>query len=385
MADAAGRPTRRVLASVLAAAMAGGQPWDDRSAPALGLQHLLDAGGADLVVRGARFHKAAHQLLVAAPTVLTGAPEAHDGLQAVRAQTVLGEIRALSDLAVVAAALDAACPGWVLVKGLALAHRVYEDPVARPVGDVDVVVAPARFEPAVRALESAGGVVVDRDWDLQLRELRGQVHVLMPHGTLVDLHWHLVNRDAVRRQVGPLTSDVLARAVPVTIGGVPVRTLDAVDTVTHLALHAALSGGHRLGWLLDLRQALTGLRPPQTELADRARRWRARAAIGAALCRSGRVLGSPTALSAGSVVLDGQRVVARALAAVERIDPVGGRTRDDGPLAWITPTVRDRGVVLSPRLRRRLARSAAAPDGRSAGRDARERYLAAVAAVAHRY
>lgn len=385
MADTVGPGTRAELARVLAAAMAGEDDlWAEGAPAVLGLSRLLDAGHADLVVRGARFHKAAHQLLLAAPALLAASPAAHDGLQAVRAETVLAEIRSLADLAVLRPALDDACPGWVLVKGLSLAHRVYDDPVARPVGDLDVVVAPRQFASAVRALEAVGGAVADSDWDLQLRELRGQVHVVMPHGTLVDLHWHLVNRHLVRQQVGPATSAVLARAVPVVVGEVLVRTLEPVDTVAHLALHAALSGGHRLGWLLDVRQALTVLRPDEAELADRARDWRSRAATGAILQRAGRVLRSPDALTAGAAVVTRRDILGRLLAAVERTDPVGGRVEDDGPVAWTTPTARDRGPVLSPRLRRRLAVPHRAPRSPS-GPDARERYLTAVTAVAHRY
>ena len=55
-------------------------------------------------------------------------------------------------------------------------------------------------------------------------------------------------------------------------GGRLVPMLRPDDAVVHLTLQAALSGGHRLQWLVDLQQALGWCGRPGQELAETARR-----------------------------------------------------------------------------------------------------------------
>jgi hypothetical protein len=64
---------------------------------------------------------------------------------------------------------------------------------------------------------------------------------------------------------------MVERRTTVDIGGLQVPTLRPADTVVHLAVHAALSGGHRLQWLLDVQQALQWCEIPPGELAAVAR------------------------------------------------------------------------------------------------------------------
>src|SRR5882724_3514358 len=51
------------------------------------------------------------------------------------------------------------------VKGVLLAHQVYHDPVDRPIADVDVLVAPADFQRALRIAASSGWEMV---WDTKV-------------------------------------------------------------------------------------------------------------------------------------------------------------------------------------------------------------------------
>lgn len=110
---------------------------------------------------------------------------------------------------------------------------------------------------------------------------------------VVDLHWDLLNRAEVRHAFAVPTSQVITRSVVVEIDGVPVRTLDPVDTVLHLALHGCLSGGHRLGWLVDIDRAVRSLDPRWELLVDRAGQWKARSATGLMLVRAQRLYGTP--------------------------------------------------------------------------------------------
>lgn len=326
------------------------EPQDPRSSA---LEQLLCGVGSHALVEAARFHKLGHQLLVHGGPLLRQVPFVHDGLQTMRAQAVIAELLVVADLGLLAPVLDANSPGWLVLKGAALGASVYGSPVERPAGDLDVLVHPHDFPRVVVALEGIGAQVVDRNWKLLVEEARGQLHLVLPHGSLLDLHWHVLNREVVRHDFDIRTEDLLAAGVPLTIGATAVRTLDPVHTVLHLGLHGAMSGGHRVGWLMDVDRALRLLRPDPARLLAEATSWRARAAIGCILWRANRFLATPMD---PSLVQQLAPRSTRAMAlALQRLDPVGGRADDSGPTSWWTPTLRDRGSQhLSPRIRRQL-------------------------------
>jgi DNA-binding transcriptional ArsR family regulator len=346
-----GRETSRVLLAAGRSSL--DRPWRADEPAARSLRALALGPEPEWLVGAASFHRVTHHLLVLGEEVLVEAPGLREELRSARARAVLGELQVVADLGPAAAVLDRAAPGWVVVKGASLGARVYENPVERPAGDLDVVVAPERFADAVEALEAAGARVLDRNWTLLLRERRGQVHLVLPQGTVMDLHWDVLNRGVVREDFSLRTRDLLERAEPVRIGPHLVRTLDAADTVLHLCLHAAVSGGHRVGWLMDVERSLRRLDPDQDELVRRCTQARARAAVGAVLLSAHRLLGAPVQPDVlGRLVGPAVRSVSRTL---DLVDPVGGRWDDQGPRAWWTPALRDRGAVhLSPRMRRRL-------------------------------
>jgi hypothetical protein len=65
-----------------------------------------------------------------------------------------------------------------------------------------------------------------------------------------------------------------------------VATLDVPDTIVHLALHAAISGGHRLVWLVDLAMTIASDPPNWDAVVDRARRGRVALPVAAMLHRA---------------------------------------------------------------------------------------------------
>jgi hypothetical protein len=77
------------------------------------------------------------------------------------------------------------------------------------------------------------------------------------------------------------------------VGGRSVPTLDPVDTLLHVALHAALSGGDRLIWLKDIERALVVEQPPWDDVIERARAWKAGRSVAITLDRARRSLGAP--------------------------------------------------------------------------------------------
>ena len=72
----------------------------------------------------------------------------------------------------------------------------------------------------------------------------------------VDLHWHVVYKYQDRRWYSIDPDQLFARRRTVDIAGHRCATFDEVDTVFHLALHAAREGCHRLVWLKDIELAV---------------------------------------------------------------------------------------------------------------------------------
>lgn len=186
---------------------------------------------------------------------------------------------------------DADVP-WVVLKGLALADRVYPRPDLRYGVDVDVLVPPRHFERALNALHSEGLLLLDRNWPL-IRALEvGELRLRCANGLLVDLHWDLLSNRSLRRRFTLPVSGLLARAV---IGGSgwPYRRLDDVDEVLHVSLHAALAGGNRLLWLLDVDRLLRQPEVDWGQLAARAREAGCERAVALVFERCRAHLGTP--------------------------------------------------------------------------------------------
>jgi hypothetical protein len=155
----------------------------------------------------------------------------------------------------------------VALKGSVLANTVYPRPDLRPLADVDLLVDPVHFERALVALESAGGRLRTRNWEAMLRLRSSEVTVVMPAGTHVDLHWHVVNRAALRASFRLDPGELLAPAVPG-----PVPTVAAPDPAAHLgyvAWHMTVSGGVRLLWACDVELCAREVLPRAEDLV----RW----------------------------------------------------------------------------------------------------------------
>jgi hypothetical protein len=135
----------------------------------------------------------------------------------------------------------------VVLKGTALARRLYPEPFHRATTDVDLLVAGEHVEPSSRALEGLG---LTRTPEKEghggehshHREFQG------PAG-LVELHF--------RALVGygqALEADaLLAQAEESELDGRRVRYLRAEDELVYLALHASNHLLQRLSWLFDLK------------------------------------------------------------------------------------------------------------------------------------
>jgi hypothetical protein len=181
---------------------------------------------------------------------------------------------------------------WLTFKGPVVAHLLYRPAVLRTFQDLDLLVAQADFRRAIAALERDGGVLLDRNWRLITREGRAQLHVALPLETEADVHWHVLNRHSIRSTFTLDIADTFARARVVDVEGLPAPTFDPVDTLVHLALHAALGGADRLSWFEDVRRSIAVEAPPWDEVIERARGWGAGASVAVTLRRARASLGA---------------------------------------------------------------------------------------------
>ena len=189
-----------------------------------------------------------------------------------------------------AALRDVSVP-WVIVKGPVLSELAYGGS-PRDYSDLDVVVPVEHFPKALEVLMSSGGSILDRNWDLVTNDLRGQLHLAFGP-ELVDLHWHLVNLFNQRQRFAIPMADLFARRRQVRLGTANAWTLEATDAVLHVALHAALAGGHQLGWLVDVERSVINLGPDWDVLVKRSHAWRTDLPVAVALNRAREVLGAP--------------------------------------------------------------------------------------------
>lgn len=221
-------------------------------APALDLLPASSGASAQVDVDQARRHGVLAMVGWPHDTAVESAVAA--SARQARGQNLESYVRALADLRVVSGALSSAGIDWGIVKGPELAADLYPRPFLRHFTDIDVVVPPPHFGAVLRALERVGGVVLVRNWDYMASVQPAQLAMRLPAGSLLDLHWHLVNHSAERHDF-PLTAKVLlARASPSLLtetGSTPDPTL----TFLHLAWHASHSGCARLVWACDIELA----------------------------------------------------------------------------------------------------------------------------------
>ena len=217
----------------------------------------------------------------------------HEHLATLHKDVVLRHLRTLADLAYLEDNLRSAGIPWLVIKGPTLAEPVHGAVELRSYGDLDVLVPPAHLAHAMDALEASGSVVVDRNWTLIHQEMKGEVHLQLPSGTALDLHWHLFN-DPQRRQRFPVSvDDLFARSRMVSIGERSVRTLSFTDTVVYVALHTMHSGADRLIWLKDIERLLAHEDCAPNEVVKRSRQWQAELVVVSAIRRAQLALPMP--------------------------------------------------------------------------------------------
>jgi hypothetical protein len=258
-----------------------------------GIGHVLEASEQKELPEAAAFHGVpgcvyhslrGNQLLDA---------DVSGALRATYHRAVLTHRQVLADLRDIAPALDSVGAPWLVVKGPVLSETIYPRPDLRGYTDLDLVVPATHLGRFLNAVEEGGGRVADYDWTLVHQLMLGELQLVLRGGTLVDLHWHLLNQASLRQVFAIPMERLFERARTVSLPGGPVATLDPVDTLVYLGLHGCLSGGNRLVWLKDVEQAIASDNPPWDEVIRRSRDFGASLTLASMLIMARAVLGTP--------------------------------------------------------------------------------------------
>jgi hypothetical protein len=301
-----------------------------------------------LLLRRHRLQPLAHLV-----TSRAGAPSI-DGTHQVFLEAVGAHTRNLASLRALSAALHRLA--WVVLKGPVLSQLAHPVPGVRHYADIDVLVAPTDLRACVDRLERAGWQQLDGNHRLLLERMPGELHFLGPHGAQVDLHWSLLNNREARASFRLPAADLLSRRTTRQVAQFECPTLDDVDFLLHLCVHAAHSGADRLLWLLDVDQWVRRVEPDWQDFLQRAEATGTQPSSFVVLGRARRALGSPipqhvfTSLSSHGLWHLAETVV-------RNVEPVERITRDRSAAKLIARASRQSGASSSREFLRRMSSS----------------------------
>lgn len=204
------------------------------------------------LVQSVRFHRLSGLLAAAVMAGdLPAVPEQRDEalIDHTNAMQLCLELEA--DLLEVGQVLARGGVGFRVLKGPAFAHLDYVDPALRSFADIDLLVRPEHFDPAVAALTEAGFTRKFREMRQGFDRRFGKGACLTgPNGREVDLHRTFV--------MGPFglsldLLDIWSTVERFEIAGETFEALGADERFLHACYHAAIGNARtRLGPLRDL-------------------------------------------------------------------------------------------------------------------------------------
>lgn len=244
------------------------------------------------LVEAARYHRVVGFVHDALKGTEGLRPEALERLDRLHRQALATHLHVLAVLRRSAAALEPLNGEWLVVKGPVLGELAYGKAGLRLYQDLDLVIPRGRFAEAIGLLESAGFELVDRNWNLLRRLLIGELVVAAPRTPELDVHWDVRYDRELRRAISISTEELVDRARTVEIGGLPVRTFDAADTLVFLAMHGSKQGGDRLIWLKDIERSIVNDPPDWEAVVARARAGGVHLVVGSMLLRSRATVGA---------------------------------------------------------------------------------------------
>ena len=172
----------------------------------------------------------------------------------------------------------------LLLKGTGLAYDLYAEPSQRSRGDTDILISFSDLPTARTVLENLGfGKSINMEMSDDLKHQEEWVHERNGTFHAVDLHWSMINSEALR-DVMPF-SELQRKAVPLNKLCDGARSLSRVDALIFACLHRAkhlsssyyvdgkrYEGGDRLIWIQDIKLLSNALtKEDWTELKTKAR------------------------------------------------------------------------------------------------------------------
>jgi hypothetical protein len=209
-----------------------------------------------------------------------------------RHQQLIRHMRTRAELEQLTRTLESHGIPSVVAKGPVAADVIWPHPDMREYHDLDLFVRASQFEDALDVLLQSGCTLVDLNWPELAQTMRAEVALLGPLGTPIDLHWHMAVPPELRRAFAVDMEAMLERARFVEVGnGLRVRTFDEIDTVLHLAFHAAQAGASKLMWAGDIHYALQAPGFDTAEFWRRAAEYRISRPVSLVLWRVASALG----------------------------------------------------------------------------------------------
>jgi len=133
----------------------------------------------------------------------------------------------------------------VLLQGMDLLHRLYDDVGLRPLTDIDLWVHESD-RPLLTQILRQSGCRKDPLYPLTFRK----------GATVLDIHTHILWADRIRARallMDQHQDQVFERCEPIVFEAVRTRCLDPYDRLIYLSLHLLKHRANRLIWLADIR------------------------------------------------------------------------------------------------------------------------------------
>ena len=170
----------------------------------------------------------------------------------------------------------------VALKGVDVLHRLYRSFDERSLDDVDLLVPREQRDAAIATLERAG--FSGPTGPERAHWFRSSFELPLtspgPVGVAFEIHWSLGQEMRYRID----TAGLLARAVPLDVGGRSILRLDEHDAVAHLLLHHVQHYfDRRLKWVIEVGRLAQSPGFSWPRVSERLTAWGGRAAAGLAL------------------------------------------------------------------------------------------------------
>lgn len=154
--------------------------------------------------------------------------------------------------------LEAAGIPMLPFKGPSLAVQAYGDISLRQFVDLDILVQPRHFDEAVKVLQKAGYIPIDKATWLKRKgrfftRKKDLGFVSEDRQIRVELHWKLSGTHFAM----PVEIDELwKRLETVRLGGTDVRSLPFADLFVYLCLHGSRHGWEKFSWVCDINELI---------------------------------------------------------------------------------------------------------------------------------